>query len=45
MRSRERAHTADRWIAATAIRLGVPLVSNDKIFREVPNLDLESLAV
>ena len=40
----QRAHTADRWIAATAIRLGVPLVSNDKIFREVPNLALESLA-
>jgi predicted nucleic acid-binding protein len=29
---------------ATAIRLGVPLVSNDKIFRDVPNLALESLA-
>jgi predicted nucleic acid-binding protein len=40
----QRAHTADRWIAATAIRLGVPLVSNDKIFRDVPNLALESLA-
>lgn len=28
----QRAHTADRWIAATAIRLGVPLVSNDHSF-------------
>ena len=25
----QKAHTADRWIAATAIRLGIPLVSND----------------
>jgi len=40
----QRAHTADRWIAATALRLGVPLVSNDKIVRDVPNLDLESVA-
>jgi predicted nucleic acid-binding protein len=37
-------HNADRWIAPTAIRLQVPLVSNDKIFRGVPNLVLESLA-
>lgn len=29
----QKAHTADRWIAATAIRLGIPLVSNDGIFR------------
>ena len=36
-------HNADRWIAATAIRLQVPLVSNDKIFRGVPNLLLETL--
>lgn len=40
----QREHTADRWIAATAIRLGVPLVSNDRIFRSVPGLQLESLA-
>ena len=25
----QKPHTADRWIAATAIRLGIPLVSND----------------
>lgn len=35
-------HNADRWIAATAIRLGVPLVSNDRIFRDVPGLTLET---
>jgi tRNA(fMet)-specific endonuclease VapC len=40
----QREHNADRWIAATAIRLGIPLVSNDTIFRGVPGLALESLA-
>jgi len=38
----QREHNGDRWIAATAIRLGVPLVSNDRIFRGVPGLALES---
>lgn len=38
----QREHNADRWIAATAIRLGIPLVSNDGIFRDVPGLALES---
>ena len=40
----QRVHTADRWIAATAIRLGIPLVSNDGIFRGAPGLQLETLA-
>ncbi len=40
----QREHTADRWIAATAIRLRIPLVSNDGIFRGAPGLMLESLA-
>lgn len=31
-------HEADRWIAATAIRLGVDLVSDDTVFRNVPGL-------
>jgi hypothetical protein len=39
-----RGHNADRWIAATAIRLGTPLVSNDAIFQGVPGLALESVA-
>jgi predicted nucleic acid-binding protein len=39
----QRGHNADRWIAATAIRLAIPLVSNDRIFRHVPGLTLESL--
>lgn len=38
----QRAHDADRWIAATALRLGVPLVSDDQIFRDVPGLTLEA---
>jgi tRNA(fMet)-specific endonuclease VapC len=38
----QREHNADRWIAATAIRHGIPLVSNDGIFREVPGLALET---
>ena len=38
----QREHDADRWIAASAIRLGVPLVSNDTIFEAVPGLTLES---
>jgi predicted nucleic acid-binding protein len=41
----QREHNADRWIAATALRLGVPLVSNDGIFRAVPGLELETLPV
>jgi len=40
----QREHNGDRWIAATAARLGIPLVSNDTIFRGTPGLALESLA-
>jgi predicted nucleic acid-binding protein len=40
----QREHNADRWIAAPALRLGIPLVSNDAIFKAVPDLTLESLA-
>ena len=38
----QKSHTADRWIAATTIRLGLPLVSNDGIFRGAPGLELEN---
>jgi tRNA(fMet)-specific endonuclease VapC len=34
----QRDHDADRWVAATALRLGIPLVSNDGIFNDVPGL-------
>lgn len=35
-------HIGDLWIAATAVRLGVPLVSDDGIFEAVPGLRLLS---
>lgn len=34
----DKMHEADRWIAATAIRYGLPLVSHDRIFDNVPGL-------
>jgi predicted nucleic acid-binding protein len=36
------AHEADRWIAATALHLSVPLVSHDGVFRGVPGLAFET---
>lgn len=38
----QRDHDADRWIAATALRLGVPLISNDRVFEGTPGLVLEA---
>lgn len=38
----QREHDADRWIAATAIRLGIPLVSNDGVFDNTPGLDVDT---
>lgn len=35
-----KVHDGDRWIAATAIRFGLPLVSHDTIFLRVPGLSL-----
>lgn len=35
-------HEADRWIASTALRLGVPLVSDDGIYAGVERLVVES---
>lgn len=37
-------HEADRWIAATAIRLSVDLVSDDTVFRDVPDLAIRTIA-
>lgn len=34
----QRIHEADRWIASTAILLGVELISDDRIFERVPGL-------
>ena len=39
----QKHHNGDLWIAATAIRLSVPLVSNDQIFRGVPDLEFVSV--
>lgn len=36
----QKAHDGDRWIAATAARYGIPLVSHDRIFTNAPGLDL-----
>ncbi len=38
----DKIHDADRWVAATAIRLRVPLVTHDGVFRNVPGLVLET---
>jgi predicted nucleic acid-binding protein len=38
----QRQHEADRWVAATALRLRLPLVSNDGIFDNVPGLVVET---
>lgn len=34
----DKVHEADRWVAATAIALGVELISRDGIFRNVTGL-------
>ncbi len=33
-------HTGDRWVAATAIAIGAPLLANDGIYRDAPGLRL-----
>jgi hypothetical protein len=38
----QRVHDADRWIAATAVRLGVPSVTHDGIFRNAPGLAVKT---
>lgn len=40
----QKIHDADRWIAATAVRLDLPLVTNDGIFVDVPGLSVETLS-
>src|SRR3954447_11314080 len=37
----QKVHEADRWIAATAITLGVELVSSDAVFSNVPGLAVQ----
>ncbi len=36
----DKVHDDDRWVAAAAIRLGVPLVSHDSVFDLTPGLEL-----
>jgi predicted nucleic acid-binding protein len=36
----DKAHTADAWIAATALTVEAPLLSADGIFRNAPRLEL-----
>src|SRR5918995_1614992 len=36
----DKLHDGDRWIAATAIRIGVPLASHDRLFNGAPGLRL-----
>jgi predicted nucleic acid-binding protein len=36
----EKIHDSDRWIASTAIRYGIPLISDDGIFKNIPGLTL-----
>ncbi len=36
----QKHHEADRWVAATAVWLQVPLVAHDKIFANVKDLEL-----
>ena len=38
----QKLHEADRWIAATAIRLDVELVSDDQVFQDVGSLTVRS---
>jgi len=35
----DKVHDGDRWIAAAAIRLGLPLVSHDGVFDRAPGLE------
>lgn len=39
-----KVHDGDRWIAAAAIRLGLPLVSHDAVFKAAPRLELLTAA-
>lgn len=38
----QKVHEADRWIAATAIALGVELISGDAVFENVAGLVLQA---
>lgn len=39
----QKDHEADRWVAATAMMLDIPLVAHDAIFKNVDGLELLTL--
>lgn len=39
----DKLHDGDRWIAATSIRLDMPLVSHDGVFMNAPGLSLQRI--
>ena len=36
----DKVHTADRWVAASAVAKGLPLLGGDGIYRGAPGLSL-----
>lgn len=36
----QKVHTGDRWIAATAIAIGVPILAGDGIYAHAPRVEL-----
>ena len=43
-RAGHKLHDGDRWIASAAIRLGLPLVSHDCLFKDAPRVQLITAA-
>lgn len=39
----QKVHEADRWVAATAMALGLELVAGDGIFADVPGLEVHRI--
>ncbi len=38
----DRSHTNDRWIAASAVHIGAPLLTADRVFEDAPGLTLHT---
>ncbi|HTV10971.1 MAG TPA: hypothetical protein VME20_03845 [Acidimicrobiales bacterium] len=41
----DKLHDGDRWVASAAIRLGLPLVSHDGVFKGAPGPQLITATV